>query len=529
MEGHVVHARRAVGARLLVLLAACGAPAAPRAVVHAPVPVAAPYRLGALAVDGAPAIDAAIASELAVYARAVGSRALDVSADGKTVLVADGSELVELGPGGRRDRGEVHGVVWAAFAPDGGLYVDAGDDDDALRLLWLTPDGDRVAIAPRHDARQASPVYDADSDTLVWAENRADADGTELWRSRPGGDAERVLAGSGTWEPIAIRGDVVVVRENRGAGDAVLHEVRVGSGSASGSGNAIGNAIGALARDGRLVTGDAAVPGSEVDAIAVAADGTLLATANADGASVLYAGRERVAAVPDGGVISDLHAAADAPVIAFTYSDARHPRTALRYDLTTHVLERLVKDDAPARTVDVAHVRAGDVPMLVMRPGRKAPVVLDLHGGPEDQWRPRFQPFEQFLVSRGYAVVMPNVRGSSGYGRAYAAADDGGRRADVLADVRAALDWIVAQPDLDADRVVVLGTSYGGYLALSSLIAFPIASPVRSRCRASSISPRSSPAPRGFAPPTAAASTATTRRASPRCRRARTSPSCAGR
>jgi dipeptidyl aminopeptidase/acylaminoacyl peptidase len=111
---------------------------------------------------------------------------------------------------------------------------------------------------------------------------------------------------------------------------------------------------------------------------------------------------------------------------------------------------------------------------FVYRPARTpAPVVVELHGGPEDQWLPRYAGFEQFLVARGYAIVQPNLRGSAGYGEAFLGLDDGPRRADVIADVGAVLDWIATQPDLDAHRVVVMGQSYGGYLALASTIAFP--------------------------------------------------------
>jgi dipeptidyl aminopeptidase/acylaminoacyl peptidase len=98
--------------------------------------------------------------------------------------------------------------------------------------------------------------------------------------------------------------------------------------------------------------------------------------------------------------------------------------------------------------------------------------VVELHGGPEDQWLPRYQPFVQLLVARGYAVVQPNVRGSAGYGRKFQRLDDREHRADTLRDVGAVLDWIAKQPDLDPQRVVVMGTSYGGYLALASLLAY---------------------------------------------------------
>ena len=81
-----------------------------------------------------------------------------------------------------------------------------------------------------------------------------------------------------------------------------------------------------------------------------------------------------------------------------------------------------------------------------LKPGARAPVVIDWHGGPEAQERPRFYPFAQALVDLGIAVLLPNVRGSDGYGKAYLAADDGVKREQALKDIGATLDFIGRQP-----------------------------------------------------------------------------------
>ena len=101
------------------------------------------------------------------------------------------------------------------------------------------------------------------------------------------------------------------------------------------------------------------------------------------------------------------------------------------------------------------------------------PVVIDIHGGPESQYRPGWDPFVQFLVNElGYAVVAPNVRGSSGYGKTFLALDNGVLREDAVRDIGSLLVWIGVQPQFDRDRVAVMGASYGGYMALASLIAY---------------------------------------------------------
>lgn len=101
------------------------------------------------------------------------------------------------------------------------------------------------------------------------------------------------------------------------------------------------------------------------------------------------------------------------------------------------------------------------------------PVLVQIHGGPEQQARAGFDPFIQYLTGRlGMAVILPNVRGSSGYGREYLEADDGYLRPGAVRDIGALLDWIGTRPDLDSSRVAVAGRSYGGFMALASLTRY---------------------------------------------------------
>jgi dipeptidyl aminopeptidase/acylaminoacyl peptidase len=120
----------------------------------------------------------------------------------------------------------------------------------------------------------------------------------------------------------------------------------------------------------------------------------------------------------------------------------------------------------------VSSVDGERIPFFLYRPPdaeRPAPVVVWLHGGPESQYVPRFDPTIQYLVSRGYAVLAPNIRGSTGYGRRYEHLDDKRRRLDVLHDLAAIHDRIAADSSLDADRAALMGASYGGYLVLLGL------------------------------------------------------------
>jgi dipeptidyl aminopeptidase/acylaminoacyl peptidase len=104
---------------------------------------------------------------------------------------------------------------------------------------------------------------------------------------------------------------------------------------------------------------------------------------------------------------------------------------------------------------------------------QKVPVIVDIHGGPESQRRPSFSATKQYFVNHGYAVFEPNVRGSSGYGKAYGHLDDVEKRMDSVADVRAAVEWLADHPAVDTERVVAKGGSYGGFMVLAAMTEYP--------------------------------------------------------
>ena len=98
----------------------------------------------------------------------------------------------------------------------------------------------------------------------------------------------------------------------------------------------------------------------------------------------------------------------------------------------------------------------------------KRPVIISIHGGPESQSRAGFIGRSNYFVNElGIAIIYPNVRGSSGFGKTFLKLDNGKKREDSVKDIGALLDWIRQQPDLDASKVVVTGGSYGGYMALA--------------------------------------------------------------
>ncbi len=100
------------------------------------------------------------------------------------------------------------------------------------------------------------------------------------------------------------------------------------------------------------------------------------------------------------------------------------------------------------------------------------PVVVSIHGGPEGQSRPWYSARTQYLLNQGISVLLPNVRGSTGYGKTFVKLDNGFKREDSVKDIGALLDWIDSAPDLDAKKVAVIGGSYGGYMVMASLMHY---------------------------------------------------------
>lgn len=121
------------------------------------------------------------------------------------------------------------------------------------------------------------------------------------------------------------------------------------------------------------------------------------------------------------------------------------------------------------------NVTSGNTPVGSVRIGTGAalPVIVSVHGGPEGQERPSFSGIYQYFLSRGYGILAPNVRGSTGYGKAYTHLDDVRNREDSVKDLAAAVEWLKTQGGADPRRIAVMGGSYGGYMTLAAITLYP--------------------------------------------------------
>ncbi len=210
-------------------------------------------------------------------------------------------------------------------------------------------------------------------------------------------------------------------------------------------------------------------------------------TTNEDGMSVLRVydtgsrAMRRVRGVPPG-VISSFRFADGGKLLAVTLSRPTEPDDIYTVELDSGKLERWTSSHLgdPRRFLSpkLVHISSFDglaVPAYYYRPRGAGPfpVILWMHGGPEDQYRPAFDPIIQyFAVERGIAVIAPNVRGSDGYGRRYRSLDNASLRLDAVRDVGSILDWIATRPELDAEHTGIYGASYGGYMVLASLVEY---------------------------------------------------------
>jgi dipeptidyl aminopeptidase/acylaminoacyl peptidase len=173
--------------------------------------------------------------------------------------------------------------------------------------------------------------------------------------------------------------------------------------------------------------------------------------------------------------------------LGFNLSSAKAPADVFSINVKSGAVQRWTESETggldPGRNSESELVRMKSfdglqISAFVTRPDPKQfpgkrPVMVNIHGGPEGQSRPGFRGWTNYLINElGIAVVYPNVRGSTGYGKTFLDLDNGFKREDSVKDIGTVLDWIATDAGLDSERVAVYGGSYGGYMVLASMVHF---------------------------------------------------------
>lgn len=227
---------------------------------------------------------------------------------------------------------------------------------------------------------------------------------------------------------------------------------------------------------------------ADLEHIALTADGrTALLTWNVAGRSEcelldLKAGTRAALPLPEP-VSDDSSFSRDGRYIAMTLEGPTHPRAVWIFDREQsswqHITRQAPEWPVPSVEPTLERLRSGDSldltgwlyrPAGVKGPG---PAVVHLHGGPEAQARPSFNPLFQELASRQIAVFAPNVRGSSGFGYTFVNADNLGKRWGAIADVASCAEYLFDRGIAARGRLACAGRSYGGYLTLAALVFHP--------------------------------------------------------
>jgi dipeptidyl aminopeptidase/acylaminoacyl peptidase len=214
---------------------------------------------------------------------------------------------------------------------------------------------------------------------------------------------------------------------------------------------------------------------------------TLAFVTNEEGYGVLHlldtrTRKHRLAKGLPRAILGGLRYAESADVLGLSLAQPTSATDAYTYDVKRGQLTRFTESEMGGLDAgsfvapELVRVKSFDglsVPAFLYKPRGQGPfpVLIDIHGGPESQARPGFHPLAQYLTREsGIAVLVPNVRGSDGYGKTYLALDNERKREDSVKDIGAFLDWIAAEPSLDEKRVAVTGGSYGGYMVLACLV-----------------------------------------------------------
>jgi dipeptidyl aminopeptidase/acylaminoacyl peptidase len=404
-------------------------------------------------------------------------------------------------------------VSGVEYAPDANRVLfgmDAGGNERTQ--LYSLEDGEVTDLTRAPEAIHYSGGFSPDGERIAYTATRRNGTDFDVYVQDLDGEPEMVWEVSGyhTVSDWAPDGSFLIVSRHRSNLDNDLYRLDLESGETAlltpheGDARFYGasltpdgrSAYLATDRDGdfmRLARLDLSTLEMEyltpddwdVEEVKLGRNGSyLLASRNVEGYSdlLLFSGGGR--RMPDleipEGIVGGLEFSPEGSRVAFTLTGPTRNPDIWEIDLPDGEPRRLTRSSMagiPPRTfrrpelVRYASFDGREIPALLYRPEREsAPVIVNVHGGPESQSRPAFAPVTQYLLHRGYAVFAPNVRGSTGYGKAFTHLDDVELRMDSVRDLVHAAEWL---RERGHERIAVMGGSYGGFMVLAALTEYP--------------------------------------------------------
>ena len=481
--------------------------------------------------EDVPPIPAALMEDLDHYNNIRGASLLDWHPVKREMLIstrfADVAQIHRVAmPGGARTQltffpDRTAAALYRPGSGDSFVFAKDTGGGEFYQLYRFDARSSAITLVTDGHSRNTAPLWSRDGSLLAYSSTLRNGRDTDIYVMNPDDpkSARKMLEVegggwfAGAWSP---DGDKMVVEDRRSVHDSSLYLVDVATGAKqllTSEPGSYGNVQFAKNGKGLYLTTDRKSefervayldvdtreitflrPGQKWDAgeLALSDDGRRLAyVLNEDGFSklvVMDTETKRdvdLPAVPHG-VISGLRWHASGRDLGFSLSAARSPADVYSIDVERRALERWTESETGGLNAqefsepELIHWKSFDGRMisgfLYLPPKRftgARPVIVNIHGGPEGQSVPGFIARNNYYITDlGAAMIFPNVRGSSGYGKTFLALDNGLKREDSVKDIGALLDWIAGDSRFDAKRVLVTGGSYGGYMTLASAFHF---------------------------------------------------------
>jgi len=482
-----------------------------------------------LVVDSVPKIPASLADAAGRYGSYRSANLADWHPTRREMLIAtrfgDTAQLhlVET-PGGERQQLTffADAVSGGRFHPRGGDYIVFAKDiggGEWYQLYRYDVASGNVSLLTDGKSRNLQGPWSSGGDQIAYMSTRRTGQDTDLWVMNPADPkSDRLLTplSGGGWEPLDWSPDdkKILLGEEISINESYLWLVDTATGEKTAltprdAKEKVFYGEAKFRKDGKgiYVTTDkdsefqrlayldlaAKLPkylttqiAWDVETFDLTLDGKRIAfVTDEEGISVLHVletATEKEVALPKlpVGVIGALRWHKNGRELAFSLSNARGPGDCYSLDVAAGKVERWTTSETAVKTdafpeAELVRWKSFDGKMisgfLYKPPAKfagKRPVLVVIHGGPEGQSQPTFLGRGNYYLNElGIALIVPNVRGSTGYGKTFSLLDNGFKRDDTYKDINALFDWIATRPELDAERVGVTGGSYGGHMTLA--------------------------------------------------------------